>query len=168
MLNEMCSKVKLIVSEVDGIITEGLSPIDNMGNTLFKLYYMRDFEVINLLKKDYIFVFLSSDNNVSYNYMRSKNLPFFWAKDDKKHALMDIMKRYRVSPEEVIYIGSLFSDIECMNMVPLSFCPNDSAPPLQRIISSRKELYDGVLNVFGGGGVIGEIYDVLSRLRFNK
>jgi 3-deoxy-D-manno-octulosonate 8-phosphate phosphatase (KDO 8-P phosphatase) len=161
MFKEMCSKIKIIVSEVDGIITEGLNPIDNLNQTNFKFYYFRDFEAINLLKKDYKFVFLSSDNNVSYNIMRERNIPFFWARKSKKETLVDIMRRYDVGPEGVLYIGCTYSDIECINMIPLSVCPNDSAPLVKRVIGSRHELYDGILDIFGGGGVISEVYESL-------
>jgi len=161
---EMCSKVKVIVSEVDGVMTEGSSPLDNMNNTLFKTFYMRDFEAINLLKKTFDFVFLSSDNNVSYNIMRSKNIPFFWAKKNKKDVLIEeIFHRYGVGPEEVLYVGCSYSDIECINMIPVSLCPNDAVTSVQRIISARDEIYgrSGIMNTFGGGGVLCDLYEIL-------
>lgn len=161
---KMCEKVKVIVSEVDGIITEDLSPIDNMNNTLFKFFYKRDFEAINLLKKHYNFVFLSADNNVSYNIMRARNIPFYWAKTSKKNTLVDIMRRYNVNPEEVLYVGCTFSDVECLNMVPLAVCPNDSVYAVKRIIHDRKDFYgfDAELNIYGGGGVISVLYEILA------
>jgi 3-deoxy-D-manno-octulosonate 8-phosphate phosphatase KdsC-like HAD superfamily phosphatase len=55
---ESLKKIKVIVSEVDGIVTEHLSAIDPMGYVVFKQYYMKDFEAINELKKNFIFVFL--------------------------------------------------------------------------------------------------------------
>jgi YrbI family 3-deoxy-D-manno-octulosonate 8-phosphate phosphatase len=166
--NEMCSKIKLIISEVDGVITDGLSAIDNMNNTLFKMFYTRDFEALNLLKKHFIFVFLSSDNNVSYNIMRTRNIPFYWARGDKsettkKAILSNIMHKYGVTPEEVLFVGSTFSDVECFNMIPLSVCPKDSVASIKRIVSLRKDLYgrSGILNVEGGKGVISELYEIL-------
>ena len=57
--------IKLIVSEIDGVITSGVSQIDNVGITLFKDFYLGDFEAINKLKSTFQFVFLSADNNVN-------------------------------------------------------------------------------------------------------
>ena len=166
--DEMSLKVKLIVSEVDGVITDGLSAVDNMNNTLFKMFYARDFEAVNVLRKHFVFVFLSSDNNVSYNIMRTRNTPFYWARGDKpdttkKSLLSNIMHKYGVTPEEVLFVGSTFSDVECLNMIPLSVCPKDSVASIKRIISLREDLYgrSGILNVEGGKGVISELYEIL-------
>ena len=163
-LKDVCFDIKLIVSEVDGIITEGMSPIDNMNNTLYKLYYMRDFEAINLLKKNYKFAFLSDANNVSYNIMRTRNIPFFWARERKDAVLGDIMRRYEVKPDQLMYIGCTFSDVKCMNIAALSVCPNDAAGPVLRFMKDREEQhgYNGILNIYGGGGVISEVYDLLT------
>lgn len=116
--------IKLIVSEVDGVLTSGISSLDELSNTLFKNFYMPDFEAINKLKERYTFVFLSSDNCISYNLFRKKNIPFYWAKTDKLHILSSILMRYNVSADETIYIGSKISDIPCMRMIPTSYCTN--------------------------------------------
>jgi 3-deoxy-D-manno-octulosonate 8-phosphate phosphatase KdsC-like HAD superfamily phosphatase len=167
---EMSKNVKLIVSEVDGIITEGQAAIDNMNNTLFKFFYLGDFEAINLLKKHYNFVFLSSDNNVTYNIMRTRNIPFFWAKQSKKEVLTDIMHRYSVNPEKVMYIGCNFSDLECIDMIPFSFCPNDAVDSVRTKLLNMKDVcgFDGILDTYGGYGVLSEVYEkMLPTIRKN-
>ncbi|MBV5347127.1 hypothetical protein JZU46_02775 [bacterium] len=116
--------IKLIISEVDGVITTGTNPVDELGNSIFKNFYMADFEAVNKLKEDYIFAFLSSDNSVSYNFFRSRSIPFFWAKKDKLSELSAILMRYNVTAEDTLYVGSKLSDIPCMRMIPMSFCTN--------------------------------------------
>ena len=152
---EDLKKIKVIVSEVDGIITEHLSAIDPMGYVVFKQYYMKDFEAINELKKTFIFVFLSADDAVNYKVCRDRNIPFFHGKKDKKEELVKIMRRYNVSPEEVLYIGSSFSDLECMRLVPLSVCPSDSVELIQKIAAQTLSIPSGI-------GVICELYNILS------
>lgn len=116
--------IKLIVSEIDGVITSGISQIDNVGITLFKDFYLGDFEAINKLKSSFQFVFLSADNNVNYNLCARKHIPFYWAPKDKRATLLEILRHYNYSAEETLYIGSFISDISCMRMIPLSFCTN--------------------------------------------
>lgn len=143
--------MKLIVSEIDGIITDGTMFIDELGNVPFKNFNVEDFDSINKLKKDCNFVFLSDDNRVSYNECRRRNIPFYWAKQKSKvDILLDIMRRYNVSPEETIYLGSKASDIGCMRLVPLSFCPEGSSKLLASIGSK--------LETGPGKGVITELY----------
>ncbi len=120
------NKIKLVVSEIDGIITSGQQPIDELGNTPFKNFYTGDFEAINKIKAICPFVFLSSDNKVSYNLCRNKNIPFYWARKDKRSVLLEVMRRYNVTADDTMYIGSKLSDIPCMNMVPNSLCTSDN------------------------------------------
>jgi 3-deoxy-D-manno-octulosonate 8-phosphate phosphatase KdsC-like HAD superfamily phosphatase len=155
--NDLCSNIKLIVSEVDGIVTEGFSPIDEIGNVPFKHFFMRDFEAINNLKREFKFVFLSYDNSVSYNLCRRKQIPFFLADSpkNKKDKLIEIMRRYNVSPEETIYLGNSFSDMECLMLTPFSVCTYDSPKEV-------KEKSYLTLDVYGGNGVVCALYELLS------
>lgn len=141
------NKIKLVVSEIDGIITVGNQPIDELGNTPFKNFYMPDFEAVNKIKAVCPFVFLSSDNSVSYNLCRSKNTPFYWAPKDKRKTLLEIMRRYNVTADDTIYVGSKISDISCMQMIPNSFCVGDF------------ETYGPTaLTSYPGEGVLTELY----------
>ena len=119
-------EIKLIVSEIDGVLTDGTSAVDNMGNILFKNIFLADFEAINKIKSNYIFVFMSSDNYVNYNLLQKKNIPFYWAKNDKRETLLSILRHYNITVDDVLYIGSKLSDISCMTLVPTSFCTNKS------------------------------------------
>ena len=131
----MFEKIKLIVSEIDGIITDGKIWYDELGNVPIKEYNLLDFEAINKLKEEFIFVFMSSNNEINYNLMRRKNIPFYWAKD-KKQTLLKILERYGVTADEVLYIGCTYSDIPCMNYIPTSYCVHVSP---QAVINLAKD-----------------------------
>ena len=72
---------KLIVSEIDGIITDGRYAEDEIGNIIYKVYNSKDFDAINELKKHFKFVFLSSDNKINYNMCKRRNISFYGAKN---------------------------------------------------------------------------------------
>ena len=88
--------IKLIVSEIDGVMTDGSCPEDEMGHVYYKVYQSKDFSAINELKKNFKFVFLSDDNNVNYNMCRRRNIPFFWGKseEEKYDKLIEVLRRY--------------------------------------------------------------------------
>ena len=136
---------KIIVSEIDGVITPGRSCIDNIGITLFKDFYIGDFEAINKLKSEYTFVFLSSDNNVNYNICARRCIPFYWASKNKREILLDVLRKYNYTAEDVTYIGSTISDIPCMQMIPNSFCTN-------------KDLGFKKFKTTSGNGILTELY----------
>ena len=146
-------KIKIIVSEVDGIVTEGMDSIDTAGFKVMKSFYMKDFEAINEIKKHFKFIFLSRDPYVSVNLCRQKNIPFFYDKDKIK-ALRIIMTKYGVTPDEVVYIGCTYSDIKCVEMVPISLCPADAVLP----IKVRSQVFE---DIYGGTGVICGLLDTI-------
>lgn len=162
-IEEKFSKLKVIISGVDGILNEELHPIDELGNTVFKMFNFKDFEFINELKKDFKMVFISSDNKINYHLFRRKNIPFYYSAKNKEVEVVKILKRYNITPEEAMYIGCTFSDLKCMRMIPLSMCTEDA-------ISDVKNISSIVLPVYGGMGVFCVLYDILkpvvrSRLR---
>ena len=106
------SKIKFVISEIDGIVTEHLSGIGEMGVTMFKQYYMKDFEAINLIKKDWGFAFLSSDPAVSLSTCKKKNIPFFYAERNKREVYNMLLNRYNLTPDNVLYVAGSYSDIE--------------------------------------------------------
>lgn len=145
--------IKIIVSEVDGIITEGLVPSDELGNVLFKEYYFKDFEAINEIKKYFKFIFIAKDNAINYNLCKRKNIPYFWAKNNKEKVLVEeILPRYDTWLENTIYIGSSFSDEKAMSLAKYAICTYDSPATIKKIAGI-------VLGANGGCGVLCDFYE---------
>lgn len=158
--------IKVIVSEIDGIVTEDMVPIDEIVNVPFKIYNVKDFEAVNEIRKYFKFAFISSDPQVNYNLCRKKNIPFFYDRKKKKNALIAIMQKYSVAPDEVLYVGNKLSDIECMQLIPLSFCTEDSPGIIKNLASYVSPIY-------GGAGVLCDIYEhilpeINRRIRLDK
>lgn len=153
-LTDCLQNVKIIISEVEGVLTNGVFPIDELGNVPFKNFYHKDFEAINLLRRHFKLVFISGDNKINYNLFRSKQIPFYYEPKKKKQALLQALKRYSLTPDQAIYIGSTYSDTECMRQIPLAVCPEDAVPEI-------KNLSITVLPIFGGDGVLCHLYEFL-------
>lgn len=148
--------IKLIVSEIDGVLTNGSYAEDEIGNVLYKFFNQKDFAAINELKKYYKIVFLCDDNRINYSFCQRKNIPFYWGKGEKgKHTtLLEILRRYSVTPDEIIYIGSKISDRRCMQTIPCSMCPEESGKYLASIAWTT-------FTTAGGDGVFVELLDLL-------
>ena len=150
--------IKLIVSEIDGIITEGLSGIGEFNTTMFKEFYIKDFEAINLIKKYWTFVALSSDAAVNASLCRKRNIPFFFAERSKFDLYKQILMRYNVNADNVLYIGNSYSDIDCLRASAFSVCPEDA-------VIQVKNTVDHVAPIYGGNGVICYVYEMLEKFR---
>jgi len=150
--------IKLIVSEIDGVITNGKRVEDEMGHVLSKTYQSKDFSAINEIKKNFKFAFLSDDQHINYNMCRRKNIPFFYGKNEhEKYAkLVEILRRYSCTPDETLYIASKVSDIKCVQIIPKSFCPDDAGEYL-------KEKCWAEFTVGGSQGVIAECLFLLKN-----
>lgn len=153
--------VKIIVSEMDGIVTEHLSGVGEMGVIMFKQYYMKDFDAINQIKSNCNFVFLSNDAAISLSMCRRKNIPFYYAERNKKDTLIQILRRYSCTPENLLYVGCSYSDIDCMKLAEFSLCPEDS-------VSQVKSVSDYVIPMYGGSGVLCNVYDILQETFIKK
>jgi 3-deoxy-D-manno-octulosonate 8-phosphate phosphatase KdsC-like HAD superfamily phosphatase len=152
-------KVKLIVSEIDGVITDGTYAEDEMGHVLYKRFNAKDFSAINEIKRlGYTFVFLAEDNNINYNMCRRKNIPFYWAKNEKEKytKLIEIMRRYNCTPDDTVFIASRVSDKKCAQMIPKSICPEDAGHYLGEICWAE-------FTTKGGQGICSELLYLLKN-----
>lgn len=152
--------IKLIVSAVDGIITEDMCPIDELGNTPYKIFYMRDFEAINELKKHFKFVFMSSDNKVTYHLCKRKQIPFFWANRNgkfrtKMDCMTEIRTKYGVNPDEILFMGYSYSDTECAQLAGSCICGLDASKKIKSIATKTGAIIDN----FGGTGLLCHLYE---------
>lgn len=158
---ELIPKIKIVVSEVDGIITNGELLYDALASVPLKTFCMKDFEAINGIKKEFKFVFLSSSAFVSEYLSKKKNIPFYHSPRNKLDGMKKILAHYSVTPDEIMFIGSMYSDIECVKLVPLSICPDDAIAEVKE--RSLIHTYS-----FGGFGVLSEIYDGYLRPEINR
>lgn len=152
-IDEKLENLKIIISEVDGVITDGSFPLDELGHVLFKQFCFKDFEAINELKKHFKVVFISNNPHISYNTMRAKSIPFYFEKD-KKTSLSAALRRYSFKPDEALYIGVSHSDVPCIQTIPFSVCPEDAVPEIINMV-------DSVLPIYGGYGVFSYVLELL-------
>lgn len=147
---------RLIISEIDGVISDGTHAEDEIGNVLYKIYNSKDFDAINELRKYFKFVFLSSDNRINYNMCKRKNIAFYWAKNEREklERLGEIMRRYSVTPDETVYVGSKISDRKCLQVIPNSLCPEDAGKLI-------KDICFAYFTTEGGKGICVELLDLL-------
>lgn len=153
-------RIEIIVSEIDGIITDGFKPIDYMNHTIFKNYCERDFEAINELKSYFTFVFLSADKEVSYNIMRNRNIPTYFSENkdlDKMFFLTQrILPKYKKRPENLLYIGNHISDIPCLQLAERGITLKSSSERVRRASNI-------ILDIEPGHGVISSLFETLKE-----
>lgn len=147
--------IKLLILDIDGVMTDGTKLYNLEGKVVAKSFNDKDFTAIKILKNVGIEVcFLSGDDRVNKKIAEDRHIDFYYTRD-KKEYLKFLIDQYSVKLEEIAFVGDDYYDIEIMDNVGNSFCPEDSP-------SYVKE-HCVVLNKKGGEGVVTELLSHLIK-----
>lgn len=151
------STIKLIITDVDGVLTDGKMIYAEDGNELKNFNTKDGIGAYELKKMGYKIVFLSSGINHKIIQNRGKHLNIDHVDvgvGNKKERLEKIFDIFSLSHNETLYIGDDINDLEAMKLCKVKVCPNNAHP-------SIKEISDIILFTKGGDGCLREIYEIL-------
>lgn len=150
--------VKLVILDVDGILTNGRKYYGADGMPVFKTFCDKDFTAIKRLRGAGVKVcFLSGDKFVNKKVAENRNIDFYHARDTDKGEFVEYFERkYGVDASEMIYIGDDLFDISIMQKVK-SFCPVDAPNKVKESVTAK----DGVLPYRGGDNLVMRLVDRL-------
>jgi 3-deoxy-D-manno-octulosonate 8-phosphate phosphatase (KDO 8-P phosphatase) len=130
----MDTAIKLLVLDVDGVMTDGGMYYTESGDQ-FKKFNSKDGVGIKLvLRKGIRVAFLSSGTNARIINDRAATLGVqlvHCGPEDKLGILSGWCKEFGVHLDEVAYIGDDINDQECINAVGLSACPADAVEAIR-------------------------------------
>tara|TARA_R100000664_G_C2759374_1_gene149069 strand:- start:3330 stop:3857 length:528 start_codon:yes stop_codon:yes gene_type:complete len=151
-------KIKLIILDIDGVMTDGKKYYGLDGMSIAKTYCDKDFTAIKRFRGSGIPVcFLSGDNRVNKAMAERRNIDFYAARGKDKAEFLPLLEsNYGVSREDMLYIGDDLFDKSIMKLVGHPYCPKDAVKGIQRVCG-----LDNVLENKGGDNVICELFDVL-------
>ncbi len=155
-LKERLSKIRLLVMDVDGTLTDGSMYYSSEGEQL-KRFNVRDGMGIELLKK----------GNISTAIITSENSPIALARAnklkienieincrDKSSALRNLASKLNMDLSEIAYIGDDVNDIHVMGICGFAACPFDS-------VESIKNIADYICKNSGGKGAVRELCEMI-------
>ena len=113
------SNVKLIVSDFDGIFTDGKLTVFSDGKTSKQIDYKDIMAVSIILKKDIKFAILSGEKSSAIDILKEKfpQIETFQNERKKIHILKALTEKYNIKPENIIYIGDDINDKDCLEYV---------------------------------------------------
>jgi 3-deoxy-D-manno-octulosonate 8-phosphate phosphatase (KDO 8-P phosphatase) len=153
--------IKLIILDIDGVLTDGTKTYNNDGNVISKKFNDRDFTAIKRFKASGINVcFLSGDRHVNERIAQNRKIDFFYARQnngiiDKSKFIEIFSSKYSIGPSEMLYVGDDIFDLKIIEKLSMSYCPSNSPNCVKKSVSK-------VLNTKSGEGVIMELYDLLT------
>lgn len=146
---------QLVISDFDGVMTDNKVVLSETG-TESVVCNRSDGLGLQLFKTLKIpFVVLSTEaNGVVKKRCEKLDIPCQHNIGNKAKALDELMKRYDVLPDNIIYIGNDVNDLECMRQVGCSIAVADAHPAILSIA-------DIVLHKQGGQGAVREFCDLM-------
>lgn len=123
--------IKLVILDVDGVMTDGTKYYDRDGKVVLKLFCDKDWTAIKRFRAIGIpVVFITGD---PYNEMilKNRNLPVVVNRGegfhkDKVNYLAEVLEDFDCFAEEVLYLGDDLFDVNIMKSVGHPYCLLDS------------------------------------------
>ena len=158
----MTKLFKLLILDVDGVLTDGKKYYDQTGLGIMKTFNDKDFTAIKRFEANGIkVVWLSGDININQTIAKNRNIPFFCTqlangeKLLKSSFLPEFKRLYEVKEDEIAFVGDDLFDLDLLEILFWTFCPKD-AP---KIVKKHAK----TLPVNSGEGVIKELYDLIEH-----
>jgi len=157
-LKDKIKKISLIVSDVDGVLTDGTIFIGADG-TEFKQFNVEDGTGVAFARLASIPVALISGRDSQATTIRARELKIehcFQGSLDKTTPYNQLCKIYNVQPENIAYIGDGLIDIPVMRTSGVAIAPKNAHQPV-------KDISDYITAKSGGEGVLREVVELILK-----
>lgn len=155
-LIERAKKIKCLICDVDGVLSDGLLHIDNHGNEL-KSFHVQDGMGLKLLMSAGIevAVITTARNAVIDHRMRQLGIMhYFKGQVDKREAYQALKTRLGLQDNEFAYVGDDLPDLPLIKLVGLGVAVANAVPMV-------KEYADWQTQKNGGQGGVRELCDLI-------
>lgn len=127
---EKAAQIKLVIFDVDGVLTDGSLFIGDDGME-YKAFYSRDGLGMKMLQKTNvkIGIITGRTSEVVTHRMNSLGIEHVYqGQDDKLPAYEDLKNKLKLSTEQIAYIGDDVVDLPVMKKVGLAIAVQDAHP----------------------------------------
>lgn len=157
-LQSKTKKIKLLLLDVDGVLTNGTIILDNQGNEL-KAFHVRDGHGIKLAQRAGIVMGIITGRKSEVVNIRARELGIEEVHQGalkKIEAYESILAKYGVHDEEVAYMGDDIVDVEIFKRVGVAVTVSDADPSVRPYV-------DMITKTAGGRGAVREFINLLLK-----
>lgn len=156
LLMEKAKKIKCLICDVDGVLTDGRLYMDNSGNEL-KAFHVQDGMGLKLLMSAGIDVAVITTSKHAIIEHRMKQLGiqhYYTGQVDKQNAFKLLKEKLKIDFEEFAYIGDDLPDRPIMLQVGMAVAVSNA-------VKEIKEFAHYVTTLGGGKGGVRELADLI-------
>ena len=157
-LAERLAPIRLLVLDVDGVLTDGLIILDDHG-VESKHFHVRDGAAIAIWNKQGRRTAILSGRSARCVDLRAAELgiePVVQGSSDKGEAIRLMLANLDLDLAQVGFIGDDLADLPALEIVGYAACPSDAAPEVQAVA-------DHVTGAPGGRGAVREVIEILMK-----
>lgn len=158
MVTNKLKRIKLLLLDVDGVLTDG-GIIYNDNGMETKVFNVKDGLGIRLLMEAGIKICIVTGRSSNALYHRCKNLGIvhiFDGVNDKAAMLNPVLEKTRVEAEEVAFIGDDILDLPLMRLIGLSIAVADA----HKVVLENADM---VTTLKGGAGAVREVCETILK-----
>ncbi|WP_348532244.1 3-deoxy-manno-octulosonate-8-phosphatase KdsC [Methylobacter sp. Wu1] len=155
---EKAKKLKLLILDVDGVLTDGKLFFDNEGNE-YKAFHARDGHGIKLLRQTGVEVAVISGRKSNSVALRMKNLGIeyvYQGHENKIAAFDEIIDKLQITPDQAAHVGDDLLDLPIMIRAGLAIAVDDANFVV-------KQHADWCTTLPGGHGAVREVCDLIMQ-----
>ncbi len=156
LLLDQAKKIKCLICDIDGVLTDGLIYIDNHANEL-KGFNIQDGFGLKLLQSAGIevAVITGSQNAVIDHRMKQLKIThYFKGQINKESAYQQLKSALNLTDEAFAYVGDDLPDMPIMKQVGMGVAVSNAVRQVKDIASWSTELH-------GGRGAVREVCDFI-------
>lgn len=157
---QLLPDIHTLIFDVDGVLTNGMVTIMPDGALIRQMNIKDGYALKTALDKGLNVCIISGGKNEGVR-TRLANLgikDIYLGAHNKVQQFNELVKKYNLKPENVIYMGDDIPDYPVMKLVGLPCCPNDAVPEIQGVskyISNKK----------GGEGCVRDIIEQVLKVQ---
>jgi 3-deoxy-D-manno-octulosonate 8-phosphate phosphatase (KDO 8-P phosphatase) len=162
-ISSKAKKIKLLLLDVDGVMTDGRIILDDRGNEI-KAFHVRDGHGIKLAQRAGIVVGIITGRSSEVVNIRARELGIteVYQGAHEKIAVYDaLLAKCGFRDDEAAYIGDDVVDIEIFKRVGMAAAVADADPGV-------KPYVDMVTRAAGGRGAVREVINVILKARGSR
>jgi len=159
-LTDACRRVELILSDVDGVLTDGGIWYDNQGIEL-KAFHIRDGLAIRLWQRAGFRFGVLTARSSHIVKLRASELGIDIVRqgfEDKLPVAEEVISECRLTPQQVCYIGDDLTDLPVIRRVGLGAAVADAAVEVRAAAAYTTQLP-------GGRGAVRELIETILKAK---
>lgn len=155
-LRAKAKKIRMLLLDVDGVLTDGRIILDNQGNEL-KAFHVRDGHGIKLAQRAGIIIGIITGRKAEVVNVRARELGIDEVHQGAKQKIDiydSILRNYRLTDDEVAFIGDDIVDAAILKRVGLAIAVADADPAVLQLVHL-------ITKAAGGRGAVREAINFL-------